>query len=173
MRGHIRSMVLGAVFLAAVNNVSGAVKDVGEENGYDWGKKSESEKLGYATGYIAGAGEAAHMLGLLAGFLFPGGKEPEGLQRNYEVFVRDLAPVASGVTVGQVMHGLNEFYEDYRNMQIKIPEAVSVVCMEVKGVAKDEVERKTRVLRMPADKREVEAAKDIIRMWITGGRYAQ
>jgi hypothetical protein len=44
-----------------------------------------------------------------------------------------------GVTTGQICDGLNEFYKDYRNRRINIPNAVWIVLNMTSGKSDDEV----------------------------------
>ncbi len=44
-----------------------------------------------------------------------------------------LSSLASRVTVGQIVEGLDEFYKDWRNTRIRIRDAIEYVLMEAKG----------------------------------------
>ncbi len=81
------------------------------------------------------------------------------------------AGVCDNVTVAQISNGLDEFYKDYRNTQIRILDAMPLVCMEAKGAAKDKVERKARILRMPPDQQAIERLKDDIGKIVERGLF--
>jgi len=45
-----------------------------------------------------------------------------------------------GITNGQIVEGLNLFYDDFRNRQIKLPDAAYVVRKQILGASKKEIE---------------------------------
>ncbi len=53
----------------------------------------------------------------------------------------------SGVTYGQYRDGLDEFYEDYRNMKIPIVLAMRIIKHEVEGTSQKEIDEIIRILR--------------------------
>lgn len=44
-----------------------------------------------------------------------------------------LAKLASNITAGQVLDGLDDFYKDYRNARILVRDAIEYVFMEAGG----------------------------------------
>ncbi len=58
-----------------------------------------------------------------------------------------LAPFVWNISPRQSMKGLNKFYEDYRNVNVKLLEAMIVVQMETIGESAEEVEWWTQFFR--------------------------
>ncbi|TAN35383.1 hypothetical protein EPN27_03965 [Patescibacteria group bacterium] len=56
-----------------------------------------------------------------------------------------------GITNGQLVEGLNTFYGDFKNKQIKLRDAVYVVKQQIKGASPEEVEAILRFLRADRD----------------------
>lgn len=51
------------------------------------------------------------------------------------------------ITVGQVNEGLNLFYNDFKNKQIKLPSAAHVVKKQIEGASSEEIEALVQWLR--------------------------
>lgn len=54
-----------------------------------------------------------------------------------------------GITNVQIVDGLNLFYNDFRNRQIKLPDAIYIIRKQILGVSKEEIEAITEWLRTP------------------------
>lgn len=52
-----------------------------------------------------------------------------------------------GLTFGQLVAGLDEFYKDFRNKQIKVRDAIYVVKMQLEGMPEEAVQRSVKNLR--------------------------
>lgn len=52
-----------------------------------------------------------------------------------------------GITNGQIVDGLNLFYDDFRNRQIKLTDAIYVIRKQILGASKEEIEAITEWLR--------------------------
>lgn len=90
----------------------------GSWDGEFWKTKSRDLKVVYATGFVDGRNEGVNEA---AGAL------------GTNVFDPKIATLASKVTVGQIVDGLDEFYEDYRNARILVRHAIEYVVMEAQG----------------------------------------
>jgi len=45
-----------------------------------------------------------------------------------------------GITNGQIVDGLNLFYDDFRNRHIKLPDAIYIIRKQILGASKEEIE---------------------------------
>lgn len=52
-----------------------------------------------------------------------------------------------GITIGQLYEGLNLFYGDFKNKQLKLPVAIYVVKKQIKGASAEEIEAIVQWLR--------------------------
>ena len=62
-------------------------------------------------------------------------------------------PYTFGVTVGQMMDGLDALYRDYRNTNIRLLDAMHLVQMEVTGKSTADIEWQTRYYRADLETR--------------------
>jgi len=65
-----------------------------------------------------------------------------------------------GITNGQIVDGLNLFYDDFRNRQIKLTDAIYVIKKQILGASKEEIEAITEWLRDPDRNYEKRRYKD-------------
>jgi hypothetical protein len=100
--------------------ILGAAGAHGQSNldGDFWKIKNRDLKLVYVTGFVDGRNEG---LNAAAGALGTNISNPK------------IAKLASEVTVGQIVDGLDEFYKDYRNARILMRHAIEYVLMEAQG----------------------------------------
>jgi hypothetical protein len=56
------------------------------------------------------------------------------------------------VSVGQIVDGMNDFYNDYRNRSILIPDAAWLVLNNIAGTPKDQIDKMTENWRQAASK---------------------
>ena len=66
----------------------------------------------------------------------------------------DAVPFMLGVSPRQLVKGLDKFYEDYRNTNVKILEALDIVHREVKGEPPDWIDFWTRYYRADESDRD-------------------
>lgn len=52
-----------------------------------------------------------------------------------------------GITTGQIFQGLNLFYDDFKNRQIKLPVAIYVIKKQITGASAEEIEALVQWLR--------------------------
>jgi hypothetical protein len=57
----------------------------------------------------------------------------------------------SGITIGQMISGLDELYKDYKNVNIYIQEAIYVVKKQINGSSSEEIEAILQYLRSGRD----------------------
>jgi hypothetical protein len=55
------------------------------------------------------------------------------------------------ITNGQLVEGLNAFYNDFKNKQVKIWDAIYVVKKQIKGASTEEIEAVLQFLRVDKD----------------------
>jgi hypothetical protein len=87
-------------------------------DGQFWTTKNKDLKLVYIMGFIDGRNEGANQA---AGALGTTILDPR------------VAKLASNITAGQVLDGLDDFYKDYRNARILVRHAIEYVVMEAGG----------------------------------------
>jgi hypothetical protein len=90
----------------------------GSWDGNFWKTKSRDLKLVYVTGFFDGRNEGVNEA---AGALGTSIHDPK------------IAKLATKVTLGQIVDGLDEFYKDYRNARILVRHAIEYVVMEAQG----------------------------------------
>ncbi|MCX6141969.1 MAG: hypothetical protein NTZ35_01995 [Ignavibacteriales bacterium] len=133
----------------------------GEKNGYDW-KKIEDDARGvysqvdwtnkqewiqttqhaYKIYFLLGVFEVA---AVLPSDYYYAWTDEHGKKQYAEA--GHPFPQTSGVTVGQMLNGLDKFYEDFRNMSVKIVDAMNIVRFESTGKDPDEIQWWTRYFR--------------------------
>jgi len=60
----------------------------------------------------------------------------------------------AGITIGQIMDGMNDFYNDFSNRRIKMADAIYIVKMQIKGEDPELIDTQIRYLKMqPLDKK--------------------
>jgi hypothetical protein len=87
-------------------------------DGEFWTTKNKDLKLVYLLGFMDGRNEGANEA---AGAL------------GTPILNPRLAKLASNITAGQVLDGLDDFYKDYRNARILVRDAIEYVFMEAGG----------------------------------------
>jgi hypothetical protein len=83
-----------------------------------WTAKSKDLKLVYIMGFIDGRSEGTNEA---AGALGTTILDPR------------VSKLASKITAGQMLDGLDDFYKDYRNARILVRHAIEYVAMEAEG----------------------------------------
>jgi len=139
-------LAISAVLLASVPV---RAQEDSERNGMWWVqlqmKSPENAffyKVGYAIGFIDGW-EQGHRSGFGEALGF-GAAKPAALS----AFSGNVT-LHNGVTAGQLVDGLDDFYRDYRNRRIRVGEAIEgVVLPVIKGLmTPDEAEQVAQYLR--------------------------
>lgn len=72
--------------------------------------------------------------------------------------VKDINKVSDAllrVTIDQYESGLSQFYQDYKNKQIEVVDAMDIVAMEIGGQSSEEIEWKTRYYRADEEMRSI------------------
>jgi hypothetical protein len=95
--------------------------------------------------YVAGVKEG---MTILAPHLRALQESEQGKGTIYRTFVAMLT-----VDPEQYLEGLKKFYQDYRNKQILVSEAMAVVAVEIKGWNEQEIEWLTRYMRTDESQR--------------------
>ena len=163
----MKSALVILVFISF--GLSAQQREFGELNGYDW-KRLGSDMVSaieQATGlekksWIAGVTNSAKS-NFVYGMMELSTRIPE---RSYDSYVDDKGkkeyyeaqhpyPYFFGLTLDQVVKGLDTFYEDYRNMGVRILDAIHLVRMEVKGSKPDQIDWQTRYYRADSDTRAI------------------
>jgi len=133
----------------------------GKLNGYDW-KNIGSwivqnieettclEKKSW-TEAVTGQLKQQFILGMVELYMriptenFARYKDEKGRWQYYES--SHPYPYLVGTTPDQVVKGLDKFYDDYKNMNVLILDAIHIVQMEIKGQSEEEIDWQTRYYR--------------------------
>lgn len=160
-------------FLLNANLLSQS-RDYGEKNGYDWKdfyNKSEIlfDKVDWSNKQEWIDNEArTRKLVYLIGIYDMATKMPtenyikvtneKGKDEYYDI--GNPYPYLYGTSPEQMLSALDDFYSDYRNMNIKILEAIHVCQMEIKGERIEDIDWQTRYYRADIEgKRKMNAEK--------------
>jgi len=178
----LRSVVFFAIILS-LSSLFGDSRDVSEFDGNDWNEMDETLKIGYVKGFIAGTifviEENIHP----RAYALRAYKNPEKGKKKYHRILgaRDtLSTVFTssdgkwavayeqysrnerlyrytiyGITVGQIVDGLDELYEDFKNRSIKVQDAMYLIKKQIKGAPEEEVRQLLIYLR--GDKKSLDA----------------
>jgi hypothetical protein len=87
-------------------------------DGQFWTTKTRDLRLVYVSGFFDGRNEGINEA---AGAL------------GTNIYDPKISKLASKVTAGQIVDGLDEFYKDYRNARILVRHAIEYVMMEAEG----------------------------------------
>ncbi len=102
---------------------------------------SDSWKIGYVGGFIAGA-----MIVRDEFYIFENKLKSERDKAIYNKSLNEIALVK--ITVGQIMDGISGFYNDFSNRRIKIVDAIYVVKMQIEGDDPELIDSQIRYLKM-------------------------
>ena len=96
------------------------------------GDDKDLHQLLYVQGFLAGMDEG---LGKLDTHIIANHLNEKDNKCVLEVVdaYKTLAKYTDGITVGQTWDGLNDFYKDYRNRSISVPNAIDLVLRQIKG----------------------------------------
>jgi hypothetical protein len=141
-----------------------AVDDVTEWDGNNWRQFDRTMKVMFVTGFMVGSDNiVSHHLISIEGYdkekaqslsskvysLKDGEKitlsKEETLSLQYEVYFDAnqslMTYVLNGITVGQIMDGLNALYEDFKNRSIQLSDAIYIVKKQIRGAPKEDIEQ--------------------------------
>lgn len=136
--------------------------DVMEIDGTDWEKlgKPSNVKVYFTSGFMSGSGvgyDSIINISLLPGTsLSEEAKDSIDLKEfkfRINLFKRQIDGKLDdvklkGITVGQLVDGVDEFYKDFSNRRIKIVDTIYVVKMQIKGENSELIDAQIRYLKM-------------------------
>ncbi|MDD8018858.1 MAG: hypothetical protein PHP42_10835 [Bacteroidota bacterium] len=139
----------------------GQTKDYGEKNGYDWKKFYEDSKLRFSQVEWSNKQEwidnetYTRKIHYLIGIYDLSTRLPI---ENYVKYIDEKGkdkyfnsgnpyPYLIGTTPDQMLKALDNFYIDYRNMNIRILDAIHICQMDIKGENPEDIEWQTRYYR--------------------------
>lgn len=142
-------------------------KDYGERNGYDWKsigswlvrnieQTTSLERKSWIDGVTKEA-KTQFIVGMMElstripSENFSRYKDEKGKWQYYES--SHPYPHFFGTTPDQIIKGLDTFYDDYRNMNVLILDAIHIIQMQIKGKTEEEIEWQTRYYRADEDTR--------------------
>ena len=141
-------------YIIFISEASAGKKDILEDDGTDWTTGPDSWKIGYVAGIITGASVANyevvnHTFYTLADLL---GNEFKLEKDSLDRILNKIT--LAGITIGQIMDGMNDFYNDFSNRRIKMVDAIYIVKMQIKGEDLELIDSQIRYLKMqPLDKK--------------------
>jgi hypothetical protein len=132
---------------ALVLVLAGTVSAHGQEithNGYWWMDATKSFKLGFATGYAMAMTSAADAAALKCVEAKNGGTLPMHPSDEATATCEQTPEVTglsySNLRVGQLVDGVDQFYQDFRNKSIDVGVAMRYVKDELRGKTDKELE---------------------------------
>lgn len=118
-------------------------------SGYWWADQSHGFKLGFATGFamaMTGNSDAA-VVRCLA--VKPGGAEKASVEEWKACMQTPEVQMLSysGLRTGQLVDGVDEFYKDFRNKNIRVDVALRYVKDELRGMTDKELQDELATFR--------------------------
>jgi len=148
-----------------------------EEAGIDgatWESWSESMKLGWVVGFMAGINQASmetyiflvdfantvrvKLAGKVKGIV-------EIADKTNELFVEKISLFK--LNYSQLVIGLDKFYQDDQNKKILVKEAIYIVKLELMGAPQEFIEQQIKILRIPIEYR----MKEQTSLWDSNPEY--
>jgi hypothetical protein len=114
------------------------------KNGYWWADMNEPAKLWFLQGYGEGLRRADALLRQSVNF--DNKKTLAAVRQEPVTSYLDF----SGVSYGQSMQGLDEFYNDYLNKRININVAILYIRDQIRGESKAELDKRLEGMRQGA-----------------------
>ena len=156
------------------------IQDVFNFSGHDWSGWEKSRKHNFISGFILGSGCVAHnnLLSLeekydsdqawavYMEYIVPDKKKPKNsFSRNDVMLILNLMIYLQNnsvnkyliieITNNQLVDGLDLFFSDFKNKQIKLRDAIYVVKKQIKGASPDEIEAILQYLRSDKDSKKL------------------
>ena len=160
-------MFVSLLVITPFLSLDGQTKDFGMRNGYEWkmiatnveqvfSKVEWSNKKDWIDIFTKSA-KSYYILGIFdVTTRIPAQNYSKYVDSSGEGFYYESShpyPYTWGVTIGQVIDGLDNIYKDFRNMNVLILDAIHIVQMETNGSSQVEIEWQTRYYRADEDAR--------------------
>jgi hypothetical protein len=122
------------------------------ENGYWWVNQSETYKLGFVNGYAMAMTRASDRVTFMCLAEKNGGVIPEKYPGDEALRACAQTPTAklfdfTGIRLGQLVDGTDEFYKDFRNKGVSVTSAMFYVRDELNGKSAKELEDELNIFR--------------------------
>jgi len=122
------------------------------DNGYWWVSQTETYKLGFVKGYVLAMVNASDRVTFMCLADKNGGVIPKEYPGETALRVCSQTPTAtlfdfSGIRIGQLVEGTDDFYKDFRNKGVNLTAAMFYVRDELKGKPAKELEDELNVFR--------------------------
>jgi hypothetical protein len=157
-------------------NASAVTQDLSIIDGNDWRAWEAYQKYSFISGFLAGTEyvvennlqsqdekyDSNKASDIYISYIVPDEKKPKNHFTRYEVLVL-LGSVkeqfnsslfqytVQGITNGQIVDGLDLFYADFKNRQIKLKDAIYAVKKQIQGATPEENEAVLLYLRTGKD----------------------
>lgn len=142
----MKRVTLGFAFVLLATMVFGQDKSSAHE-GYWWNSLSAANKVGFVLGYTEASSYARDVAFFRCLADGNGGVIPEHAPSNTEldrcskkVDVEINFPSFNGVTISQILEGVDKFYGDYRNKTIRVNLALRFANDELSGKSAGDVQ---------------------------------
>lgn len=156
MRKKFLLVLVLSISIIQFSLIAHAQEDVFPFDGYKWERLSESGKLGYVIGFMEGVSQVIPEVSYVLAFQEATMKDKTEKPSYIKIYTSfSLGFDLSGITVGQFMSGLDNFYKDYRNKRILVSEAIWITKLEMKGAPQSFIDEEIRILRMPKEERSI------------------
>lgn len=120
-------------------------------DGLWWSESNNTQRLGYVIGYVDAMSAAALFSAANVCLDESVSKSLGGKSACYPKINGLVYPATigrfSGITYGQLLDGLNDFYSDYRNRRVVIPGALNYVSSAISGKPKADLETMAEQMR--------------------------
>jgi hypothetical protein len=144
-------VVIVAVLLAWSPAYGSEEKYLEDRDGNDWLQSPKPANVFFVHGFLVGVTAMLYRAKIKNKAIDIAAREETGLKRfKFPVEKLELF----NITVGQLYDGLETFYKDFRNRNIKIINAIYIVRAEIRGEDPGYIEAQTRWLRKPRRERE-------------------
>lgn len=146
--------------------------DLNSLDGSDWSEWASTQKHAFISGYLAGSSYVVQynqqntdenydnekVSKAYLSYLLPDQKKPKNSfsRKDVDMIVYNIKDdfnsslnscTIYGITNGQIVEGLNSFYTDFKNKQIKLKDSIHVVKKQINGSSTEEIEAVLQYLR--------------------------
>jgi hypothetical protein len=191
----MRSVILALIFCFLLFSVafSADKQEISSMDGTDWTEWTLLQKHSFVSGFISGAHyvlrnntqrqddkyDSDKASKVFVAYILPDEKKPKNTFSRTEVGLlldNQTEGLNTGlyryaifeITNGQLVEGLNAFYGDFKNKQVKLWDAIYVVKKQIKGASTEEIEAVLQFLRADRDYKKLPYTdKDGKKKWAT------
>jgi hypothetical protein len=170
------------VWTGILINANAEISDVNQYDGNEWRQWDSPKKYNFIAGFISATGcvisnnvnslddkyNSAQAWDLYLSYVADGQKQKKAFSHKEVKLLLNQTTEWNNdnlyryaiieITNGQLVEGLNLLFDDFKNKQIKVRDAIYVVKKQIKGASPEEIEATLQYLR---------ADKDLKKLWYT------